>query len=145
MRLVRHVECCLYFAELKYINNIRSAFFSISSISLRFIPKALKVTKQKHSDRCTACCEFTFYALYKGLIEDTNFPPLCTKQTTLIVLFSTICLHKCTVQYLCHISMLLLAFRVSYCINIVTKLRTTSNVRIFILRTRILYQYSRVY
>jgi hypothetical protein len=51
VRLLCQVEYDLYFADLTHTNIIRSAFFSILSIALRFIPKALNGTKTKHSDR----------------------------------------------------------------------------------------------
>jgi len=49
MRLMCPVEFGLYVADRTYINNIRSAFFSIPSIALRFIPKALNSYLSRHS------------------------------------------------------------------------------------------------
>jgi hypothetical protein len=91
------VEYGLYFADLTHTNIIRSAFFSISSIAPRFIPKALNGAKTETFGQIHRLFEFALYALYKGLIKGTIIPPLCTKQATSIAHFSTVFLHKCKV------------------------------------------------
>ena len=69
VRLMCQVECGLYFADLTHTNIIRSAFFSISSIAFRFIPKALNGTKTETFGQTHRLFEFALYALYKGLIN----------------------------------------------------------------------------